>query len=243
MKKEDILSEIRRTAKDNNDVPLGNIRLEKETGIKKSDWYGIYWAKRSDADKEAGYEPNKFSQEAYDKEWLIEQLIDFIKEKGKYPTIPEFKLKKRSNKDFPSITTFYNLGKQHEVARKVIEYCKKNNVFPDVIEICKPICKSDETNNAIEQNDNADENDYGFVYLIKHDKDYKIGKAKHAGKRNYDLGLILPRDIEKIHVIRTDDPAGIEKYWHDRFKDKRGKGEWFNLTSQDVKTFKRRKFM
>jgi hypothetical protein len=123
------------------------------------------------------------------------------------------------------------------MAKKVVEYCEKNNVFPDVLEICRPICKSNEID------DDTDENDYGFVYLIKHDKDYKIGKAKHAGKRNYDLGLILPKDIEEIHVISTDDPAGIEKYWHDRFKDKRGKGEWFNLTSQDVKTFKRRKFM
>ncbi len=39
MKKEHILNEVRRTAK--NGVPLGDSRLEKETGIKKSDWYGI----------------------------------------------------------------------------------------------------------------------------------------------------------------------------------------------------------
>ena len=108
---------------------------------------------------------------------------------------------------------------------------------------CRPICKPVETNRANEKASDTDEDDHGFVYLIKHDKDYKIGKAKHAGKRNYDLGLILPRDIEKIHVISTDDPAGIEKYWHDRFKDKRGKGEWFNLTRQDIETFKKRKFM
>ncbi len=167
-------------------------------------------------------------------------MIGLIDKKNKFPTAGEIRLERRNNKDFPSHSVF---GTKPEMAKKVVEYCEKNNVHPDVLEICKPICQPDETNNVNEIDDDTDENDHGFVYLIKHDKDYKIGKAKHVGKRNYDLGLILPRDIEEIHVISTDDCAGIEKYWHDRFKDKRGKGEWFNLTSQDVKIFKRRKFM
>jgi len=66
MNKQHILNEIIRTAKENNGIPLGRDRFERETGIKYSDWYGKYWARWGDAVKEAGLEPNKL-QSAYDK--------------------------------------------------------------------------------------------------------------------------------------------------------------------------------
>lgn len=55
--KEEILNEIKRTAKENGGKPLGEKRLLDETGIRSWDW-GRYWPKYADAVIEAGFTPN-----------------------------------------------------------------------------------------------------------------------------------------------------------------------------------------
>jgi len=47
MDKQHILEEIRRTAKENGDIPLGRQRFFTGTGIKDSDWHGRYRARDS----------------------------------------------------------------------------------------------------------------------------------------------------------------------------------------------------
>ena len=48
-----------------------------------------------------------------------------------------------------------------------------------------------------------------------------------------------PEKIKPIHYIETDDPSGIEAYWHNRFKSKNLNGEWFKLLAENVRAFKR----
>ena len=83
----------------------------------------------------------------------------------------------------------------------------------------------------------------GFVYMMKAGRFFKIGRTNALGRRERELVIQLPEAAKVIHSIKTDDPAGIEEYWHRRFQDRRRNGEWFELTPQDLAAFRRRKFM
>lgn len=91
---------------------------------------------------------------------------------------------------------------------------------------------------AQEDSNNTGKEILGAVYLFKHGKYYKIGKTNDTVRRGNELKIQLPENLDLIHEIKTDDPSGIEAYWHRRFEAKRMNGEWFDLNSADIKAFK-----
>jgi hypothetical protein len=82
----------------------------------------------------------------------------------------------------------------------------------------------------------------GFVYLIRWEHRYKIGRSDDPNRALREIRAQLPTPAAIIHTIQTDDPVGIEANWHQRFADRRLRGEWFDLTAADLKAFQRRKF-
>ncbi len=94
---------------------------------------------------------------------------------------------------------------------------------------------------TVSNNTDAREKDvvYGFVYLFKSGRYYKIGKTKDMVRRGTEIRIQLPEKLDLIHSIQTDDPSGVEAYWHRRFDEKRMNGEWFDLNSADIRAFKR----
>lgn len=240
MNKQHILNEIRRTAAANGGVPLGVSRFSQETGIRDSDWCGKIWARWGDAIREAGFKPNQL-QTAYSEDVLIEKFIGLARDLGRFPVSTEVKMKARSDDSFPSHNTFARFGSKQQFAAKLLDYCKIRAGYEDVMALCAPIATPPQ--GAGDKGEIEPEEVIGFVYLMKSGRHYKIGRSNAAGRREYELAIQMPEKLITVHTIRTDDPAGIENYWHRRFAAKRKIGEWFDLSNLDVKAFKRRKFM
>jgi|SRR5271157_2297715 len=239
MNKDFIISEIKRTASANGGKALGSQRFAKETGIRKSDWYGTHWKSWGDALIEAGHSPNEF-QAAYDESHLLDKFIQIMREIKRFPVEGDLRLKAREDRGFPSHSGFSRLGNKTDRVRRVIEYCRDHPGFEDVLGMCPTV--PDEVPTIPEAKPRSVDS-FGFVYLLKSGRYYKIGKSNAVGRRERELSIQLPQKAERVHVISTDDPAGIEAYWHNRFAEKRINGEWFELSAEDVGAFRRRKFM
>ncbi len=212
MDKQYILREIKRTAAASGGRPHGAKRFFTETGIKESDWRGVHWARWGDAIREAGLQPNK-KQSAYDESALIETLIQVMREFGRFPTLAELQLKTRRLKadadgSFPSYKTFQRLGSKQQLAVKVQSYCEARPGYDDIKALCEAIPNRPPTQS--DDDDSGSKESFGFVYLIKAGRHYKIGRTNALGRRERELGIQLPERANRVHTIRTDDPAGIE---------------------------------
>jgi hypothetical protein len=243
--KKHILEEIKRTAAGNGGVPLGRQRFLAEMGIKQSDWCGLHWIRWNDALREAGFEAIEFTK-AFDLESLIEQYANLALEVGRIPLNADLRMKARNDPGFPSHTVFANrLGKKSERIRQLMEFCRKHDGYSEVVRLCEQheliAARREMTEQGLSQTVKGTE--IGFVYPMKSGYRYKIGHSNSAGRREYELAIQLPEKLMTVHVIRTDDPPGIEEYWHKRFKEKRKNGAWFELNAVDIAAFKRRKSM
>jgi hypothetical protein len=148
-------------------------------------------------------------------------------------------MKSRNDPEFPSHGAFSRLGSKIQRVLKVAEYCRTHEGLQDVLELCPDLIDLKQHHR---EKDVVTE-EIGFVYLIKSGRYYKNGRSNSSGRREYELAIQLPERANKVHEIRTDDPVGIETYWHKRFESKSKNGEWFDLSPLDIKAFRRRKFM
>lgn len=79
----------------------------------------------------------------------------------------------------------------------------------------------------------------GFVYLVKIETGmYKIGLSTNTEGRMSGLSTGLPYELTLIHTIKCRDRFKIEKFFHEKFADRRIKGEWFALNPEDIEYFK-----
>lgn len=240
MDKNHILAEIRRTAAEHGGVAWSGRRFEAETGIKESEWAGVHWARWADAVEEAGFSRNALTQE-YDEEALLDAYIQLIRYLGRFPVRNEVRMRARSNSEFASDSVFNNRwGGKVQTAARILAYCRSVDGYEDVASICAPIAAR--AADKSESGPSKAEENTGYVYLAQFQgRYYRVGRTKQVGRSEAELSMALSTKSKIIHAIKTDDPVGIEAYWHRRFENRPRRGEWFELTGEDVCAFKRRK--
>jgi hypothetical protein len=230
-----ILSEIRRLAAANGGQPPGRRLFETETGIRESAWFGVYWPRWGDALTEAGFAPNT-RREKLNEEHVLAKLAEACRHFGKVPATMELRMYKKVDADFPNEKTILtSLGGKANLVRRLGEWAYANAGYEDVSAMIPELHVPDDAEPATAPLE-------GFVYLICSGSHYKIGRSDEIERRVKQIRIALPEAATLVHSIRTDDPAGIEAYWHRRFADRRANGEWFKLTRADVAAFKRRRY-
>ena len=236
MNKQQILEEIKRIALDNGGQAPGKQAFERRTGLRMSEWYPHIWLRWGDALVEAGYAPNAFQAKTSD-EVLMEKYIGLVRELGRFPVEGEIRRKARRDASFPSHGAFNRFGGKQKLLTAIAAYCRKTPGFEDILALC--VEQENSPARASIEKQREVKVPTGFVYLMKSGPHYKIGHTKSIGRRASELAIKIPVPPKTVHSIETDDPVGIEAYWHSRFADKRGEGEWFALSADEVNAFKR----
>jgi hypothetical protein len=241
--KHEIIAELHKVVAANDGVVPGERTFAAATRIKESAWKGRHWARWTDAVREAGYDPNAMTQRIPD-EGILEGLAGFIIKLGHFPVRDEINMQARAVAGFPVWHTIRKrYGGMPQTAAALLEFSRKT-ANPELARLCQERLQREN----IKPKSDADRQrpkaiKAGFVYL-KYSRSlrlYKIGKANDADKRGAGISLLLPEDLLAKHEIRTDYPYILEKYWEHRFRARKKQGEWYDLTSADIDSFKKRR--
>lgn len=187
---------------------------------------------------------------ALEESQIVENLLQLTRKLGKFPTKYEIGIERRSNPSFPSYGPITRLCSRAALRDRLLEHCRAREEYSDLEDTLRAIPTLEKTvADAGTSKEIPDLIAAGYVYLVRGQDAYKIGSTRAPYRRVAEIANQSANGAELLHLISTDDPEGIEDYWHRRFADKRidglnkQSGEWFRLSKEDVKVFRRRKTM
>lgn len=207
--------------------------------MKKDQLLGKFWAKWNDAITEAGLQTMEFCNPRMEKETVLEAFAQLIETLKKWPTQTELLLERSRNESFPSLKVVRRVRNMPDFVSRLSEYCTADENLSIAAKIAAERMEAEQVEPRLDGHAPIN----GYVYIMRSGRRYKIGRTTSPSRRHREVRLDLPDPTTLIHTIPTDDPAGIESYWHLRFSSKRVRDtEFFTLDASDVAAFERRKY-
>jgi hypothetical protein len=238
MTKEAILSEIRRASAEGGGR-IGLAAFLRRTGISESQILGKHWATWNEALTDAGIETASFQTPKTPEETVLEAFARLVVRLGKWPTDNVLSLERRRDPSFPSLGVIKRLRKEVDLKAKLLAHCAGR----DDLALAGQVAARQPESESDERGPLGRATVSGYVYMMRSGRRYKIGHTNSPARRHREVRLHLPDPTRVVHSIETDDPSGIEAYWHRRFASKRVHDtEFFELDARDVAAFKRRRY-
>ena len=238
MTKEAILAEIRRLAGERNGR-IGLRAFVKATGIPEKQILGKHWPTWNEAVVDAGLETAMFRRGRTPEESVLEAFAQLASQLKTWPTENQLSLARRRDPSFPSLKVFRRLRSAGDLPAKVQRHCAARSDLA----AAKDLATAQLSSAPPQPETYGRAPVLGYVYMLRSSRRYKIGHTNSPTRRHREVRLDLPDPTHLVHSIPTDDPSGIEAYWHRRFEAKRVRDtEFFKLDAADVAAFKRRKY-
>lgn len=193
-----------------------------------------------EAVREGGFEPGAWQGRVHGDDDLLRILAGLTREFGKIPTIAELRIRRQEHPYQPAADSFHRRFGGKALHARLLAFADTDPEFADVAAM---LAASAPARSRTAARAEPEAVITGVVYLLRMGEFHKIGKSNDPGRRSYEIGLRLPEKHDVVHMIETDDPSGIEAYWHRRFASQRANGEWFRLWPGDVAAFSRRSYM
>jgi hypothetical protein len=189
--------------------------------------------------QELGLATKSFGAVRAQPEAVAHAVAALIAREGKWPTEDELVRERKRDPAFPSLKVIRPLRKSGALANLIVQASTGDSNLARAAAIASTKLSAVPP----PERGPADERVRGYVYLLRSGRRYKIGKSNDPSRRWREVRLELPDETHQIHTIATDDPSGIETYWHQRFAVKRIRNtEFFELDAADVRAFKRRSY-
>jgi hypothetical protein len=154
-------------------------------------------------------------------------------------TPPGRLLRRKQDRCFPSSNPPFGRLPRNEFLIKLEGWCKGK---PEFDPVARMLGERRAQIMARRRDDSA--RFQGIVYLLRPGDSfmYQIGSVRASGQRLRREAVRMSYLPGTIHVIDTDDPEGIKRYWPSRFRPKRMRRNLYRLLPEDLTAFRWRRF-